>query len=409
MARVPLSSRDPARDAAALLRRLGFAVLTVGVPTMSLVSRRGVVLMLPIGAALLVLAASLDRGARHLAESADRLTSSHGLAAMIFGLGWMAVTLAWSPDPAASAARLGGLFGMLGLALVAYLSLPERTRVANMYLAPVGVAIAAAIAIGLSIVAQPGSDLDEDGRSLGRGVSVLVLFIWPAIAWLRSRDRDVEAACLTILVAVAAVLGPALAPPVALVVGCLAFLLTSASARTGVAIVGILVVAGIALAPVLPFMPAAATLAKLGLPAGAWQLDLDAWSAFARLDPWRLLTGAGFDTLFRARFAGIVPANLPVTPLIQIWYELGLVGALSGALAVWMALKGASVSYPRLLPGIVAGLAAACTLGCLGIGAGQAWWPGALVILGLLFVGAERGQYRTRRPRAHDIASGAPA
>lgn len=408
MARVPLSTRDPARDAAALLRRLGFAVLTLGVPVMSLVSRRGVVLMLPIGAALLVLAASLDRGARNLAESADRLASSPGLVAMIFGLAWMAVTLAWSPDPAGSAGRLGGLFGTLGLALVAYLALPERTRVANMYLAPVGVAVSAVVAIGLSIVTQPLSDFDEDGRSLGRGVSVLVLFVWPAIAWLRSRDRDVEAACLTILVAVAAVLGPGLAPPIALVVGCVAFVVTSASARMGVAVTGVLVIAGLALAAVLPLVPAA-LLPKFGGAAGAWQRDLDAWSAFVRLDPWRLLTGSGFDTLFRARLAGIAPANAPVTPLVQIWYELGLVGALSAALAIWMALKGASVSYPRLLPGIVAGVAAACTLACMGIGAAQAWWPGALVILGLLFVGAERGQYRTRRPRARDIAAGAPA
>lgn len=408
MARVPLSSRDPARDAAALLRRLGLAVLTLGVPAMSLVSPRGVVLMLPIGAALLVLAASLDRGARHLAESADRLTSSAGLAAMLFGLGWMAVTLAWSPDPLVSAGRLGGLCGTLGLALVAYLSLPERTRVANMYLAPVGVAVAAGLAIALSIVSQPGSDFDEDGRSLGRGVSVLVLFVWPAVAWLRSRDRDVEAACLTILVAVAAVLGPGLAPPIALAAGCVAFVLTSASARTGVALTGALVVAGLALAPALPFLPAG-LLPKLGVPAGAWQRDLDAWSSLARLDPWRLVTGSGFDTLFRARLAGTVPANLPVTLPVQIWYELGVVGALSGALAVWMALRGASVSYPRLLPGIVAGVAAACTLACLGIGAAQAWWPGALAILGLLFVAAERGQYRTRRPRARDIVAGATA
>ncbi len=404
MARVPLSSRDPARDAAALLRRLGFAVLTLGVPIMSLVSRRGVVLMLPIGAALLVLAASLDRGARHLAESLDRLTASSGLVALIFGLAWMAVTLAWSPNPAASAGRLGGLLGTLGLALAAYLSLPERTRVANMYLAPVGVAAAAAIAIGLSIVTQPGSDFDEDGRSLGRGVSVLVLFVWPAIAWLRSRDRDVEAACLTILVAVAAVLGPGVAPPIAMIAGCLAFALTSASASLGVAMTGILVVVVLALAPTLPFIPSG-LLPKLGGAAGAWQRDLDAWSAFARQDPWRLLTGSGLDTLFRARLAGIVPANAPV----KIWYELGLVGALCGALAVWMALRGASVSYPRLLPGIVAGFASACTLACLGIGGSQAWWPGALAILGLLFVGAERGQYRTRRPRARDITAGAPA
>ena len=408
MARVPLSSRDPARDAAALLRRLGFAVLTLGVPVMSLVSRRGVVLMLPIGAALLVLAASLDRGARNLAESADRLASSPGLVAMIFGLAWMVLSLAWSPDAAVAAVRLGGLFGTLGLALAAYLALPERTRVANMYLAPVGVAVAAVVAIGLSIVTQPLSDFDEDGRSLGRGVSVLILFVWPAIAWLRSRDRDVEAACLTILVAVAAVLGPGVAPPVALIVGCLAFALTYLSARLGVAITGGLVITGLALAPALPFLPAG-LLSTFGVPAGAWQRDLGGWAAIVRLDPWRLLTGAGFDTLFRARLAGVVPANAPVTPLVQVWYEFGLVGALSAALAIWMALKGANVSYPRLLPGIVAGIAAACTLAGMGIGAGQAWWPGALAILGFLFVGAERGQYRTRRPRARDIAAGAPA
>lgn len=408
MARVPLSSRDPARDAAALLRRLGFAVLTLGVPVMSLVSRRGLVLMLPIGAALLVVAASLDHGARHLSESADRLTSSSGLVALTFGLAWMGVTLAWSPDPAAAVARLGGLVGTLGLALAAYLSLPERTRVANMYLVPVGVAVAAAIAIGLSVVTQAGSDFDEDGRSLGRGVSVLVLFVWPAIAWLRSRDRDVEAACLTILVAVATLLGPGVAPPVALMVGCLAFALTSLSARFGIAVTGLLVVAGLVLAPALPFVPAT-VFAQFGIGVPALQRDLDGWAAVTRLDPWSLLTGHGYGSLFRARIAGTVPASAPGAALTQIWYELGAVGALSAALAICFALRNAAVSYQRLLPGIAGGFAAAFTLACLGIGQGQAWWPGALAIFGLVFVGAERGQYRTRRPRARDIAAGAPA
>ena len=50
MARAP--STDPARDAAALLRRLGFAVLMVVLPLVALFSRRGAVLFLPAGVTL---------------------------------------------------------------------------------------------------------------------------------------------------------------------------------------------------------------------------------------------------------------------------------------------------------------------------------------------------------------------
>ena len=67
-------------------------------------------------------------------------------------------------------------------------------------------------------------------------------------------------------------------------------------------------------------------------------------------------------------------------------------------------LKGAATSYAPLFPGVVGAFTAAFSLACAGVGSGQAWWPAALVVLVLAFVGAQRGQFRTRRPRARDLA-----
>jgi hypothetical protein len=49
---------------------------------------------------------------------------------------------------------------------------------------------------------------------------------------------------------------------------------------------------------------------------------------------------------------------------------------------------------------VIAAFAAAFTLACLGIGTAQMWWFTALAVLVLIFVAAERGQFRTTRPKA---------
>ena len=51
---------DPAADAALLLIRLGLFVLAFAVPLSAVVSRRAVFTLLPIGAGLLLLAATLQ-------------------------------------------------------------------------------------------------------------------------------------------------------------------------------------------------------------------------------------------------------------------------------------------------------------------------------------------------------------
>ena len=56
--------------------------------------------------------------------------------------------------------------------------------------------------------------------------------------------------------------------------------------------------------------------------------------------------------------------------------------------------------YGAVLPGVVAAFATALALAAAGTGNGQAWWPGTIGVVLLLFVAVQRGQFRTRRPRA---------
>ena len=51
-------------------------------------------------------------------------------------------------------------------------------------------------------------------------------------------------------------------------------------------------------------------------------------------------------------------------------------------------------------PGALAAFAAAFAVACIGVGLTVMWWITTLSVVVLVFIAVERGQFRTRRPKA---------
>lgn len=397
MVRSALPTANPSADAAALFRRLGFAILLFAIPLAALFIRRALVVMAPLAVALIVLAAFLDGTAKSPWERAvGFVTSRAGLAGLVLVL-WAALSLVWTPFLPQASERLLNIVAMGLMAVAGYLALPERMRSANLYLLPVGVGLAALI--GIPMLMRDQGHLEPDGLGVERGMVVLVLLLWPAVTWLHSRGRNLEAVALALAVALGAFLTADVLPLIGVTVGAVAFALTAVSPRGGSRFIALLMAILLMAAPALPFLLKPLADAILGSASSA-AASLDAWQALILKEPLRLVTGHGLETAWRGRMFGLVPPAAPFSLLFDIWYELGMVGAASGAILLFQAAANAGGSRPILGPGIMASFAAAFALGACGIGTAQVWWFTALVVLVLVFVAVERGQFRTKRPKA---------
>lgn len=397
MIRPVSQAANPSADAAAVLRRLGFAILFFAVPLAALFTRRALVVMAPLAVILLVLASVLDGSARNAWDRLTTLAASPGGVAGLVLLLWAGLSLLWTPFLPQASERLLNVTGMVLMGLGGYLAVPERMRSANLYLLPIGVGLAALIAIVLAI--RGGSRFDPDSLSLERGMLMLVLLLWPAIAWLHSRGRNLEAIGLALAVAMCSLLTREGLPLYGLAAGAIAFVITAWNPVSGSRLIGFVMAGLLLFAPLLPFVlkPFAANLLGASSPT---TLALEVWRQIILGEPLRLLTGHGLETALRGRFFGLMPASAPSTLLFEIWYELGLVGAVAGSVLLYQAVVGAKSHRATVAPGIMAAFACAYALGCLGIGTTQVWWFTALVVLVLIFVAIERGQFRTKRPKA---------
>ena len=403
MARVSSTTADPAAEAAALLRRVGFAPLVLVVPTAALVTRRGLVVLIPIGVFLIVIAAAIDGAQRPVAATARAIARSPaGIAAGVAFL-WCCLSLIWTPFPAQASERLLNIAATIAMAVAGYLALPDRMRSANLYLVPVGVVLAAAVGCAVAVFGVPVQRTPEVvAQNLDRGLTALALMVWPAAAWLNSRGRPFEALGVAALVGLATRLGPQGAPPIAFAAGALAYGLTAAAGRRGVAAVAWAGAGLLALAPLIPF--AMRPLAGLVLETGhSIPRTLRIWRSIVAGEPERLITGHGFETALRGRLEGLLPVNAPNTILFELWYELGVVGALAAAVALFAAVSASGRNSPSVVPGMTAAFATAFAFAWLGVGTAQMWWFTALALVVLVFVAIERGQFRTTRPKARAL------
>ena len=396
MARRAKELADPVASATALLRRLGFATLMLAIPTVALVSRRAVVVLAPIGISLLIIAAILDGENRPVGRSNLSFVGSTTVIATIVLLVWISLSLIWTPFFDRAAGRVGSILSMTALGVVGYYALPDRMRASNLYLLAVGVGFAAVAALAIAFVAAQELATPPDGfDTFQRGLVVIVIAVWPAVAWLSSRHRDLQALLLALAAGFASLWGPTLLPFIAFLGGAMICVLASIAPRVVVMVMSKGVAGLILLAPGFALVGAMLWNGD----EGGWLHALSVWRDIIVSEPLRLVTGFGLESALRSRAAGLLSPDAPHSILFEIWYELGVVGAVAGALALHGAIIASAREHPQLTPGAMAAFASAFIMGAMGVSTTQMWWVTTLIVIGLIFIAIARGQFRTKRPK----------
>lgn len=381
---------DPAADAAAMLLRLGFAIFALVIPSATLMSRWVIVVLVPIGAVLIILSSLLRADSARLSDRAlSHLASGPGLACLLL-VSWALVSLLWTPVRGEAAEKLFKLLGVVLLGFFAVIALPQRMRATNLHLITIGVALGATLILVGSVSALLGQPVLRFPLATPERIVILLSVLgWIGAAWLLIKNRRSMAFALMVLVIAAIALGPnraAFGPLAAsLLVLALAWNRPEAAGR----IVGLAVAAAILL---LPF--ASAFGSQLGM-AGLerwWQMILD--------EPLHFLTGRGFDAGNAARVIGVIGPELPVSLISDLWFDLGVLGALFFAIPIaWAFIAAGKLGY-ELAPATLAALSAAMTVALFDRNATQTWWFHGLTVFAIVLMSVERGRYRTLRPRA---------
>lgn len=395
---------DAAADAAQLLSRIGYAVLALAAPSAVILSARAIFLLFPIGVALVLVAAALDP-VIGLPERFRAARNSPTAWAAVALFAWAALSVLWSPFPSSGGQMLLKI-AMTAIATMAVVATArEHLRATDLYLFPIGVLLAMATIVALWFAIQQGLEPDVNRISVGGVVVVVMLF--PAMGGLAARGRNGYTRALMVLALVYVFALGAAASAAAVIVGFAVLSFAVSDIRRTVSDLswlgaGLILISPLALAvaPTLSHWLVHAKLATLGAP----YPTLAAGASLILHDVVRLFTGHGVDTVVRGVESGVLPAMTPRVVVFQIWYELGIVGAIAAASAVWLGFRAIGGMAPRLAPYVAATFACDLTLGFLAEDLTQMTWVTLLAISAIAIGAAARSQYRTTRPSAASLA-----
>jgi exopolysaccharide production protein ExoQ len=361
----------------------------------------------PLSILLALLAAfdlfrGFDRAARHAAWPRGA-TAIAGLALL-----WMAASIGWAVVPGGAARAWGAILlsTLGGLALAARARLltdAERARIGRALVAGSAVALvlltleALARLLGLATTPQhlvlDALGMRFNASRLNRGLTVTALAVWLAAGVIAQR-RGWRGAW--ILPAWMLLLVPAFesfAATLAMVAGVAAALLVALHRRAARALMLAGIALGFAAMPLLPhWAPFQTHFADRARDGSVWH-RAEIWSFVSGRIAERPLLGWGLDSA-RDMPGGkdlITPGaeKLPLHPhngMLQLWLELGALGAACGAalalLAAWRVTDPARAAAARIAE--AGALAAALAIFATAYGVWQAWWIATLWIAAAL-------------------------
>lgn len=386
---------DPAADAASLLRRIGFAVLCVALPVSAMVARRGAVVLMPVGAILLILAALLDPSEKTFGQKLQDLLT-RPLVWLAIGLGvWSCLSLFWTPAPRLAFDRLANLAGVLVLAIGLVAAIPSRLRAPVLYLLPIGAFAAAALATLIILDVRFGRALfsfGADAITVQRGLATLVLMSVPAAGWLLSRGRILDALLLGVALMAVAVTGQDRVMALGVGVAVVAFAVT----RVRPALGSVFVAASLLLLALVALIPLFMRQWQGETVAGMQMMPLFSGSFLRRLG--RVITGYGIETTPRMASTSYFQPIGP-TYFAGLWFDLGLVAvALIGA-GFTGAWRRAQQVSPHVQAAVLALILVISVQGTMLAGTYQAWWLSSLIAAIAGVAAIAKGQGRSRRPR----------
>lgn len=386
---------EPAEEAARLLLRLGVFLLFVISLVAPILARQTVYILLPVGAALLLISATLSANARAAKSLQEVLASPPMLAALLLAL-WTGISLFWTPFHGPGE-RYGKAAATLALVGAATVFLPLRTKTSNLNLLPIGVGVAAAALVAIAMVVQPHYSVEDllDVGPLGRAGLGLALLVWPAMGALAVRGHWYWAGALALATALACLLSKAPNALPALAGGAVVCALAFGRARR----LSVLLAAAMALIVLLAPLGALATHVLWRGHAPELLRHLAYWGRIIASDGARTLIGHGFGAATWGVLGGYLTPETPRSLVFQIWFDLGVLGALALALVGAQASLAVGTLRGALAPFLLGGLGAAFVICLMGPAAEQLWW---LTLAGLdviAFALVARGQFRKRRPQ----------
>ncbi len=388
----PSRFNDPAAAAARLLFVVAFVVLFVGVPLASSVSRQAIYSLLPIGAVLTLVAASLSTETNGFEVASTRLATLTALIGLCLAL-WAALSMVWTPFPIEASVRV--LKGVItaGLVTSAAVILASRSVGPDALMLPGGLAATGFAVVVVSLVGAPGAaQVEPDGTTtLDRAAIALVLLVWPALAVLTLRGLPAAAGALAAAIAIAVFAAGLPVGILALGAGALAY--GAARLRRGRTrfALGVLFAALILLCPLIPL---AARVVVVNLPDALGPIKI--WGDIIAADGARIFTGHGLDTATRGIAYGYLPPNTPHSLLFEMWYELGIVGAALAALFTYRIFMALGRAPRAVAPYLLAGFTTGLTVTILGLGTAQVWWLTLVGLDVLAFAVTAKGHYGTR-------------
>lgn len=209
-----------------------------------------------------------------------------------------------------------------------------------------------------------------------RGCYTVALLFWPAAVWMWRRRWRPALAVMVVGFVVAAIGLGVDAPLAATILGGVAFWAVRRFGRPAVWVFLVLTVIYFALAPMVieqfgRFLPA--PHGTEGIAKASWGARVDIWRFVAAEVAQHPFLGVGMDS---SRVFPAIPLH-PHNAALQLWMELGPVGAALGVL-FWAWLWGRIAAEAEAQPA-TAGVGAAAavaylTIGALSFGVWQEWW-----------------------------------